>query len=411
MFKILIADDEWMIREGLKQTINWEALNCVLVGEAADGEQAVQQIQAFQPDILISDIRMPGMDGLELAWSAQEFCPELKVIFLTGFDDFVYAQQAIKLKASDFVLKPTDPDTLVKAIDKVCKELVRTRQHASVMEQLQSWKRDRESLVVQKLIHDSMLGITDTSSLEMLKEWLEETAGLQKIRVAVVQMEEEGEERRHERWLHIKERLYAHIYGPLIMIDELQRACIIPDEEGAVGMLKETVTGFGKALVYVGVSLSYGGLEQLDRAYQEALEVVRHRAASKQSGVSVYGDIEHLDNAAVHFAEGFRQVEAYVQHNFNEDISLQQLAARFHLSEAHFSRLFRKRLGVSFIEYLTRLRMEQAKRLLGDENVRIYEVSLAVGYQDSRYFSQIFRKYTGETPTEYRKRMLESHGM
>lgn len=407
MFKILIADDEWMIREGLKHTIDWEALNCVLVGEAADGEQAVQQIQAHQPDILISDIRMPGMNGLQLAWSAQEFCPELKVIFLTGFDDFVYAQQAIKLKASDFVLKPTDPDTLVKAIDKVCKDLVRTRQHASVMEQLQSWKRDRESLVVQKLIHDSMLGITDTTSLEMLKEWLDETAGAQKIRVVVVQMEEDGEERRQ----HLKERLYTRIYGPLIMIDELQRACIIPAEEEAVDMLKEIVTGFGKAPVYVGVSLSYGGLEQLDRAYREALEVVRHRAAGKQSGVSVYGDIEHLDDAAVHFSEGFRQVEAYVQHHFNEDISLQQLVARFHLSEAHFSRLFRKRLGVSFIEYLTRLRMEQAKRLLGDENVRIYEVSLAVGYQDSRYFSQIFRKYTGETPTEYRKRMMVSHGM
>jgi two-component system response regulator YesN len=102
---------------------------------------------------------------------------------------------------------------------------------------------------------------------------------------------------------------------------------------------------------------------------------------------------------------GFKQIEAYIRQHYGEDITLQEIAERHHMSESHFSRLFKQQVGTSFLEYLTKVRVQKAKELLVKPKLKIYEVSLQVGYQDSRYFSQIYRKYTGETPTEFRKRL------
>ncbi|PAK55994.1 response regulator [Paenibacillus sp. 7541] len=410
MFKVLIADDEWMIREGLKQTIDWESLGCELVGEAADGELALQAIRQHEPDILISDIRMPGIDGLGMASAAKALYPELKIIFLTGFDDFAYAQQAIKLNASDFVLKPTDPDALMQAIQKVCKEIASQRQRSIAMEQLLSWKKDGEPLIVQKLLYDHLLGDQEGDSVRKLTGWLFPEGRTMPVRVVVakVGLSTDAKSVVDGLWLQLRSQMCRYaIGGHMLRMNEGHAAWLLSGTDEAVGLLQAGLPGIRGGDVCFGVSAVHETLEQLGQAYKEALQAIKQIAGHEKQDrpvVSVYGELEHMDHHAIHLAEGFRQVELYIHNHYHEDISLQGLAAMFHMSEAHFSRLFRKRTGVSFVEYVTRLRMEQAKRLLEDEHVRVYEVSQAVGYQDSRYFSQIFRKYTGETPSEYHKK-------
>ncbi|WP_248926818.1 helix-turn-helix domain-containing protein [Paenibacillus hamazuiensis] len=247
MYKIMIVEDEWLVREGLKMTIPWEQMGFELAGEASDGLAALDLLGELSPDVVLTDIRMPALDGIGLAEKVAERLPFTKIVFLTGFDDFAYAQKAVKLGAADFVLKPTNPDELQHVFGRVRAKLDRERPYRAQAE------RD---------------------------------------------LREQG----------------------------------------------------------------------------------------RESG-------------------GFHSIEAYIREHYGEEITLQEMADRHYMSESHFSRLFKQQVGTSFLEYLTTVRVEKAKELLMNPKLKIYEVSVRVGYQDSRYFSQIYRKYTGETPTEFRKRL------
>ena len=118
MHKIMIVDDDRIIRKGLIQTIPWGEHDLQVVGEAGDGEQALAVIAEQRPQVVVSDIRMPFMDGLTLAKEAKEKYPDIKFIFLTGYEDFSYAQQAIDLQAVDYLLKPVDRKVLLEKVQK-----------------------------------------------------------------------------------------------------------------------------------------------------------------------------------------------------------------------------------------------------------------------------------------------------
>lgn len=138
MIKVLIIDDEPIIREGLRKTINWKTLHCTVIGEAENGVEAIEMIDNLIPDIVITDIMMPGHSGLELTKYIKDNHPQIKIIFLTGYNDFSFAQQAIKLGAYDFVLKPTNTDELEKVLAKARDEILKCNseiiQHEKLLE-------------------------------------------------------------------------------------------------------------------------------------------------------------------------------------------------------------------------------------------------------------------------------------
>lgn len=123
MHSVLIIDDEFMIREGLRLTIDWESMNCGIIGEAEDGEEGLRLIQELKPDIIITDIRMPGLSGLEMIEKARNAKFNCKVIILTGYRDFEYAQKAIRLGAFRFLLKPSKEEELLDALRDAILEL------------------------------------------------------------------------------------------------------------------------------------------------------------------------------------------------------------------------------------------------------------------------------------------------
>ncbi len=122
MYKVAIIDDDRIIRKGLANTIAWEENGFLLVGEAADGEQGLKIIDEFCPQVVVSDIKMPFMDGLEMARVAKEKHPEMKIILLTGYDDFSYAKEAIELRAFDYLMKPVDKEVLLNKVKKAATE-------------------------------------------------------------------------------------------------------------------------------------------------------------------------------------------------------------------------------------------------------------------------------------------------
>ncbi|NGM83447.1 response regulator [Paenibacillus sp. 7124] len=408
MYKVLITDDEWLIREGLKQTIDWQALECEIVAEASNGEQSLQAVKEHKPDILLTDIRMPSMDGMQLAEEAQRIHPKLRIIFLTGFDDFTYAQQAVKLKAADYILKPTNPDELVEVFEKVCGDIKASRDNETVEQELREWVSAGYTLVLEKLLHDQLLGISDPKSARMLTEIIDNRRLCEEgFRIALIQYED------HTCWYEqlkdeLHDRLWDMLIGPPVTLGGNRAALMIGADSGDHGkqLWSRIQEISGNSPLVIGLSLPHQSLESVGQAHREATDALhlKRPGPGQKSGVYEFGDIECWGEQPIATdAANFKQVEAFIQTRYAEDLSLQQLAAQFHISEAHFSRLFRKATGTTFIDYVTQVRMEKAMELLSSPDSRIYEVSLAVGYQDSRYFSQLFRKATGKTPTEFRK--------
>ena len=136
MFKVIIIDDEEIIREGLRTVIDWESLGCTIIGEAVDGDDGLEMVKSNEPDIVFTDIRMPGLNGLEMISKIKESKKECKIIILSGFRDFEYAQQAVKLGAFRFLLKPTNTQEIILSIEEAVKELKKTKSNQEIFNNL-----------------------------------------------------------------------------------------------------------------------------------------------------------------------------------------------------------------------------------------------------------------------------------
>ena len=154
MLKVMIVDNESAIRKGLVHCIHWGDLGCEIAAQADDGMMALEQIPVIQPNIVISDIRMPGMDGLELAEIIARDHPGIKVIILTGYPDFAYAQRAIQYHVVDFVLKPMTVENLTNAIEKAKAAIAEDRSSQDLQEKLSTTSARNIELQQSMLLHD-----------------------------------------------------------------------------------------------------------------------------------------------------------------------------------------------------------------------------------------------------------------
>lgn len=157
MIKVLIVDDEFIIREGLK-TFPWSDYGCEVVGEAENGEEGLLAIRALQPDIVFTDIRMPGMDGLALAKEIELEFPHIAILLLTGYDDFSYAQEAVRLGIRDYILKPTDFQVIGEMLQKLIDSIHATQAKQEYYRKMQRRMESALPYLRSRLIGDLMNG-------------------------------------------------------------------------------------------------------------------------------------------------------------------------------------------------------------------------------------------------------------
>lgn len=134
MYKVLIIDDEYIIREGLRLTINWDSMDCTIIGEADDGDTGLAMVSTLGPDIIFTDIRMPGLNGLEMIKLIKKTKQNCKIIILTGFRDFEYAQEAVRLGAFRFILKPSKEEELLEAVRDAITELEKQKLNEKLLD-------------------------------------------------------------------------------------------------------------------------------------------------------------------------------------------------------------------------------------------------------------------------------------
>lgn len=541
MLKIFLAEDEVIVRETIKRMIPWEDLGFELVGEAADGEMALPLLLRQKPDLLITDIKMPFMDGLTLAKVAKKEIPGLKVVILSGYDDFNYAKQAINIGVEDYLLKPITKNALIERLTEIRSryehEKAQKEYYEKFHREMQAYEKNSSRDFFEALVSGSMdmmeiyrrsekLGLDivaeaynvliftmnceedfsgqregysewEAESLELLEEFFSENTSAMLFRcnifsygVLIKGQKETIEENTRscvseiQRILDRKEQKrqwFVAAGEPVERLSQIQKSYYsasrafsqryLYDEnilyyDEMASMEKKNVTEDDSTyLQKVDVNalnpvilqkfLSNGLLEETENFVkdyfyaigQEPLEslVFRNyvtlnvrfsvmsflkeigcdtRTLEQEDTEDVLSESsKSLENAIAYAKKIISQaialrdqnsgnknrsilktaVDFIDSHYMEEDMSLNKAANAANVSANHFSALFSQNMGQTFIEYLTNLRMNKAKEYLRCTSMRSSEIAGEIGYKDAHYFSYLFKKTQGMTPSDYRK--------
>ena len=538
MLKTFLAEDEIVVRENIKKMVPWEQYGFELVGEASDGEMALPLIKKLKPDLLITDIKMPFMDGLTLCKVVKKELPDIKIVILSGYDDFNYAKEAIGIGVEDYLLKPITKNAFLERLCEIRSRYEHEKSqreyyeqfHREMQEYEQNSSRDFfEGLISGTMDMGEMYERADKLGLDIVAEAYNILIFTLESENAAAGQSETYSEWEVRAWEKIESLFADHSYAMLFRNNVFSYGVLVKEQKDnpgkntrdcvesireilsdapagqpwfiAAGELVERLSNmkhsyntaaqtYARRYLYDGHILYYRDLkeEELtkdDGRYLKKVDInamdpaiiqkflgsglkeetgnfVRDyfHAIGKEPMTSMVfrsyvilnvrfsvlsflnrmgycaSALEESDTedaleqggasmeAAMAYAEKILQkaieirdensgnknrdilehsIEYIKTHYMDENMSLNAVAQVANISANHFSALFSQNIGQTFIEYLTGIRMEHAKELLRCTGKRASEIALEVGYKDSHYFSYLFKKTQGMTPSDYRK--------
>jgi two-component system response regulator YesN len=369
MYKVFLADDEIVVREGIRNSIPWDKTPYTLAGEAPDGEMALSMIRDIKPDILVTDIRMPFMDGLALSHIIKKNFPWIKIIILSGHDEFEYAREAISIGVEEYLLKPVSAQEMLKALDKVAKQLDEENEEFLGLAELKARNRLART--------DNGGGDFDPAELVNINTDIFYTKLKYASRKDVDSIVEE----------YIS--LLGNSWGENPMVVYFVFAEIIVSASKIAEALD------GDILKIIPFSLNRENIQEITGSPAVFSERVKSL---------LYALIEFRDShTAGRYQSVIVRAREYIDGNFSSaDVSLYSTAAHVGISPNHLSAVFARETGENFIEYLTRVRIERAQILLQTTAMKILDIAVETGFSDPHYFSYIFKKNTGLSPREFR---------
>lgn len=525
--KILIADDDLLIRNGLRSIMNRRCPEHIVVGEASDGASAFDLVCELQPDLLITDMKMPKMDGIQLIKKLRQSQKEnVQIIVLSGYDDYEYIRQSMKNKAEDYLLKPVDEEELVSLIQKIGREL-------ESLAQMKDTVRPQTDVAVQKkekALHNLVEGVSDDTRGLGLKDFFTGVVGLYSIdfvpqaalqnhlEFEIMVLRNELSKQMIQEYFASSEDLrviVAEFHGDLVVFLYAERFVkdFLKRVRKEFSVIRRLLSDYSNLTVSSGVGPPLEHPGQIRENYQLAQEALYYRfywgnglyfygehkwsqkpafnsARYKELCTELIDDItlcrtveakQHLQQLfaclrepcfhpfrfceylieLIHLIydsvgefrelcvdysanqdvlksvvekytisqdlekaftdtvlECIRELELnrfnrniqyiemskkYIRDHYMEQISLKDVAQFVHLNHSYLSELFKSKTGKNFIDYLTEVRINEAKKLLSDPTNKIYQISESVGYMDSASFTRAFKKQTGIAPVEYRK--------
>jgi two-component system response regulator YesN len=371
MYKVFLAEDEIVVREGIRNSLPWEKIPFTLSGEAPDGEIALSMILDIKPDILITDIRMPFIDGLALARIVKKTHPWIKIIILSGHDEFEYAREAISIGVEEYLLKPVSAQEMLKALEKVAKRIGEEKEE---LLGLKSLKLPAQKFAGNEKTFDpaDLLNIDDDIFHTKLKYAAKKDIdSIVKEYIAMV----------GESWGQNPMFIYFLFAEIIVSVSKII--------EPLGGDIKTTVP----------FSLSHENIQGILSSPEAFYEKVKMLLAS----VFEFRD-SHTEGR---YQSVIVKARDYIDSNFaSADISLYSTASHVGISPNHLSTVFAQETGENFIEYLTRVRIERAKLLLKNTAMKSADIAGETGFNDPHYFSYIFKKNTGFSPREFRNKEM-----
>lgn len=540
MFKILIVDDEEIIRRGLKNIINWESLECVVCGEAGDGIEGINLIKELRPDIIIADINMPGIDGLKMIKETKSIIPDSKIIILTGYRDFAYIQEALKLGAFEYVLKPSKIEDLTAITKRAISEIKFKKEKEKEINDLKKHYEKRIPIIKQKMLYDIIFNINvkndeiinelkiynidindfvillietnddnnDDDSSQMylfgvvntFEEIFSEDLTVNcitinnKKTVFIVQPKNEKDIAEKEIFMNIickkaenLQNLIKKCFGftitiaiskigtgpydlskktkeafecldyklymdknSVILYDNIEKMKTQSDpsllkshEKKLIQSIKsgndknvknvikelfeytsakifdsEKVKNIYSNIIKTVYKLKINNENKSDivnaenmvdsvyEMFDNCTEITEFNAAFEEACVSVVSKVNNYNQKNVN--QTLLKAIEYIKENYNKSITLTDVAEHTYVSIYYLCRMFTKEIGKNFVDYLNEIRIEKAKEYLINNNYKTYEVAELVGIKDAHYFSKIFKKYTGTTPSEFKTQQYDT---
>ena len=538
MLRTFLAEDEIVVRENIKKMVPWEQYGFELVGEASDGEMALPLIKKLKPDLLITDIKMPFMDGLTLCKVVKKEFPDIKIVILSGYDDFNYAKEAIGIGVEDYLLKPITKNAFLERLCEIRSRYEHEKSQREYYEQFHREMQEYEQNSSRDFFEGLISGTMDMGEMYERADKLGLDIVAEAYNILIFTLESEnaaaGQSETYSEWearaLEKIESLFAdHSYAMLFRNNVFSYGVLVKEQKDNPGkntrdcvesiqdILSDAPAGqpwfiaagepverlsnmkhsyntaaqtYARRYLYDGHILYYRDLKEEELAkddgrYLKKVDInamdpaiiqkflgsglkeetgnfVRdyfHAIGKEPMSSMVFRSyvilnvrfsvmsflnrmgycasaLEESDTedaleqggasmeAAMAYAEKMLQkaieirdensgnknrdilensIEYITTHYMYENMSLNAVAQVANISANHFSALFSQNIGQTFIEYLTGIRMEHAKELLRCTGKRASEIALEVGYKDSHYFSYLFKKTQGMTPSDYRK--------
>ena len=531
MLKVFLAEDEFIIREGIKNNIDWQAHGYEFCGEASDGELAFPLIQKTRPDILITDIKMPFVDGLALSRLVKKELPETEIIILSGYEEFDYAKEAIQIGVARYLLKPINGETLLQEIDSVAEIILGKQKEKEIREKYQKEMEENslrdqmdlfQHLVTGDCSMEELLSVADKLDLKIMAPWYSI------VLLKIQSMKHDYEEYSgsivvvDERIAKLAEPEHVLVFdraleGRAFLFKADSEEELLAYQKEYLGDVKEVLSGYANLRYFGGIGTPVNRLREIPASFEDASHAFAHRylvaescildsSLLMQEGAAEHEDFrisavnpEQIDRAkmqeflrtgdldeVVYFVDEFfgkldggamksrifrqyitmdayfsiadflkglglqkDEIEApdqdssilqdeksamdyivrimnkalvlrekrassryedvvsevihYIEDNYaQEELSLNLLASHVNFSPNHLSMIFSQQTGQTLIRYLTDYRMNRAKELLRCSSKKSSVISMEVGYKDPHYFSYLFKKTQGMTPTQYR---------
>ena len=543
MLKTFLVEDEVVIREMIKKMIPWEQYGFELAGEAADGEMALPLILKSKPDLLITDIKMPFMDGLTLCRLVKKELPDIRIVILSGYDDFNYAKQAISIGVEDYLLKPITKNAFIERLKEIHNRYEHEKTQREYYEkfrlEMQEYEKnasrdffetlvradsdlaelyrraDKLNLDIVAEAYNILIFTPDTSegnynSYEECSDWEAEVQdkintyflnhpvailfrhqvfsyailvkgqkdtiekNTEECVKAIQDIMDQTERRTdwfiavgksadrlsmlgHSYRTAVRANSFRYLYdGHILDYQSLEAQKENPSDsrrEDSVQLRNVNINALNPAILqkflssglaeevddfnrdyfnaigqepmsslvfrnYVVLNVRFSvlsflkklGCDDSEISGQEMENIMDETGKTIEAAVAYCGKILKKaialrdENAGNQNRSVLKLAVDFIDHNYmDEEISLNKAAHVANVSANHFSALFSQNMGQTFTEYLTDLRMSKAKELLRCTAMRSSEIAGEVGYKDAHYFSYLFKKTQGMTPSEYRK--------
>ena len=328
MYKVLLIDDEPIIRKGLKNTIPWESYGCGVCGEAADGIEGLEKIKDLKPEIIITDIRMPGMNGLDMIENIHEIVPGSKVIILTGYRDFEYAKKAIQVGAFDFLLKPSDLDAMGKSIQRAVAAVDFARRRQKVLDDMKRLVNQNMPVIREKVLYDILQGLI-VEPRELTERTRQFDLSLDRFTIALVEVDqiqngEDGQSGYNRQAYQygimstFEEMLGSEFTVFSVGISQNQTAFIIhPQEireyleklEAQCNELQQMILNSFGVGISIALSAEGNGLSELHERFTEAKRAIAYKSYLGNNAIILFSDLEPFYKSQDHAQiEGIRKL-------------------------------------------------------------------------------------------------------
>lgn len=360
MFKVMIVDDMEVIRKQIKRLPLWgEATGFSIIAEAEDGQEALDKLQIEPVDLLITDIGMPRINGIELLKESQEKSLAVCVVFLSEHSEFNFAKKAIQHGIFDYLVKPVNQDELKELLEKARKHIEE--------------KKKAQINIIN--LEDKLIGIIDTYCPSyqidsIIKSILTGDSNVSGIIQSIVEDTYAALDNDKVKTALALQRIYKEFYLKII---------------SKQGWIEQ----FIDSNLIADINLTqYDNINLIKKKMIEGIENItsiinKFILPSKKSSL-------------------VKDICTYVVNNLESKINMCKISEALFLTKNYIGDIFKQETGITVVEYITMVKMERAKQLIKDENLRSYEIAHILGYNNAEYFGKLFKKYTGLSPVEFK---------